>query len=405
MKTGRVVLLASLLTAAPIAVQAAEHSPEDHPATAAPAPAPPIKKEEHWYEKIKIRGYSQIRYNRLFASNNDYINDQGDKSIGDNGGFFIRRGRVILYGDVHEHVYIYLQPDFANSLSDSMMHAVAIRDWYADVSLDKKKEFRFRIGQSKIPYGFENMQSSQNRLPLDRSDPINSAASNERDLGVFFYWAPQHIRARFKELVDSGLKGSGDYGVLGWGIYNGQTANRKELNDNKHVVARVTYPFKFGKQFVEASLQGYAGMTSIDRDPKFGVVGNDTFRDIRAAGTLVIYPQPFGFQIEYNIGIGPELDPSAKLIKEQKLYGGYAMMMYKLGDFMPYVRVVGYEGGKKFEKNAPNYSIRDLEAGVEWLPWKNFELTTAFAYGNRTNPRTHTQETGYLLRLQAQFNY
>ncbi len=398
MKCARAALFASLLLASPAAAVASEKA--EHPAAAEPK-----KKEEHWFEKIKIRGYAQIRYNRLFASNNDYVNEQGDKSIGDNGGFFIRRGRIIIFGDVHEHVSIYLQPDVANSLSDSMMHAVALRDWYADIFIDKAKELRFRVGQSKVPYGFENMQSSQNRLPLDRSDPLNSSVSNERDLGVFMYWAPKHIRARFKELVDSGLKGSGDYGMLGWGIYNGQTANRKELNDNKHVVARVTYPFKFGKQFVEASVQGYAGKYVIERDPKYAVVGNDTFRDIRAAGTLVIYPQPLGFQVEYNVGIGPELDPVAKVIKERPLHGGYAMMMLKVGQFIPYVRVWNYEGGKKHEKNAPNYSVRDLEAGVEWLPWKNFELTAAFAYGNRTNPKTHTQETGSLLRLQAQFNY
>jgi len=36
------------------------------------------------------------------------------------------------------------------------------------VNIDKKREFRFRFGQSKIPYGFENMQSNQNRLPLDK---------------------------------------------------------------------------------------------------------------------------------------------------------------------------------------------------------------------------------------------
>jgi hypothetical protein len=39
-----------------------------------------------------------------------------------------------------------------------------IRDAYFDLSFDAKKEYRVRIGQSKVPYGFENLQSSQNRL-------------------------------------------------------------------------------------------------------------------------------------------------------------------------------------------------------------------------------------------------
>lgn len=85
---------------------------------------------------------------------------------------------------------------------------------YFDLSFDKKKEYRVRVGQSKIPYGFENMQSSSQRLALDRNDAMNSAILNERDLGLFFYWAPAEIRERFNMLVKDGYKGSGDFGVF-----------------------------------------------------------------------------------------------------------------------------------------------------------------------------------------------
>jgi hypothetical protein len=83
--------------------------------------------------------------------------------------------------------------------------------------LIQKKEFRLRVGQSKVPFGFENLQSSQNRLTLDRNDALNSAVANERDLGAFFYWAPSKIRERFAMLVKDGYKGSGDYGVFAFG--------------------------------------------------------------------------------------------------------------------------------------------------------------------------------------------
>ena len=85
------------------------------------------------------------------------------------------------------------------------------------MALDSKKEFRFRVGQSKVTYGFENMQSSQNRLSFDRVDALNS------------YWASVAVRERFAYLVKSGLKGSGNYGIFGLGVYNGQTVNRAEL--------------------------------------------------------------------------------------------------------------------------------------------------------------------------------
>src|SRR5688500_3092957 len=69
------------------------------------APAAPAKKE-HWYDKISLRGYTQVRYNRLLETNPDLKFD-GDKSVGDKGSFLIRRARLIFSGDVHKHVFLY----------------------------------------------------------------------------------------------------------------------------------------------------------------------------------------------------------------------------------------------------------------------------------------------------------
>ncbi len=365
-------------------------------------PEEPERKKERWYDRIHVRGYTQVRYNGLIQTNDALVNDQGDKSLGGDGGFFVRRARLVLSGDVHPRVSIYLQPDFANLVGDNT-HVVAMRDWYADVFLDDQKEARIRVGQSKIPYGFENMQSSSNRLPFDRSDPINSAFANERDLGVFFYWAPKAIRARFKELVDSGLKGSGDYGVIGLGVFNGQTANKKEANANRHVIARVAYPFRVGSQILELGAGGYAGKYVVAKDDTWA--GPTEHRDVRAHASVVLYPKPFGFQAEYNTGLGPELDLAARTIREQRLHGGYAMVMAKLGDFIPYVRAARYDGGKKHEKNAPSYRVRELNVGVEWQPWKALELTAELLIAERTHPKTFEQVHGTTLRLQAQINY
>jgi hypothetical protein len=172
---------------------------------------PFLKKEggRHWYDKINARGYMQFRENNIVNTNSLYTCDQCDKSIGPDQGFFLRRMRLVLSGDISDRVSFYLQPDFASSSGSSQNYA-QLRDGYFDVALDHEKTNRIRVGQSKIPYGFDDLQSSQNRLDLDRDDAINSAAPNERDIGVFYYWAPPNIRARFAELVSSGLKGSGD---------------------------------------------------------------------------------------------------------------------------------------------------------------------------------------------------
>ena len=124
------------------------------------------KKEEHkdkaWYDRITIGGYTQFRYSRILESN-EHLKFETDKSVGENGGFLLRRGRIQIKGDVSDFLYIYLQPDFANTIGESM-HAPQIRDWYADVAVDSKKELRFRAGQSKVPYGFENMQSTFDQM-------------------------------------------------------------------------------------------------------------------------------------------------------------------------------------------------------------------------------------------------
>jgi len=365
-----------------------------------------------WAEKLSIKGYAQIRYNRLFETNPDLTCDQCDRSLGNNGGFFLRRGRITLSGHVSDRLYIYIQPDFASNPSSTFQHSLQIRDAYFDLALDEKKEFRFRFGQSKVPFGFENMQSSQNRLTLDRNDALNSAVANERDLGVVFYWAPKHIRDRFAYLVSSGLKGSGDYGVFGFGLYNGQTANQAEQNNDLHKVARVTYPLQLENgQIIEASWQAYQGNYTI------GVsAGHDltqrTFVDERMAGTLVVYPQPLGFQAEYNVGSGPQFDPEKMTTTQQPLQGGYAQIMYRLkhpsGEIIPFVKYQAYDGGKKFEVDARSYRVRDLEIGVEFQVRSYFELVALYMISDRTYEdfrRPDNRQKGQTLRLQAQFNF
>jgi hypothetical protein len=375
----------------------------------APKPAAP---PSEWYKKISIRGYAQMRYNQLLVTNPDLSCEQCDRSWGKDGGFFFRRIRLIFFGQVHERVYVYIQPDLASSPATGVLNFAQLRDAYFDVGLDKNSEFRLRFGQSKVPFGFENLQSSQNRLPLDRNDALNSAVANERDLGIFFYWAPKQIRERFSHLVSSGLKGSGDYGVFGFGVHNGQTANKQEANDQPHIVTRLSYPFKFGEQFIEPGIQAYTGNVVLPTVTS-GVTGTEDFeyKDQRAAASLVVYPQPFGLMAEYNIGTGPEYNPFTNNIQQEKLEGGYIQAEYlkkfKYQIVIPFVRYQYYNGGKKHERDARSYFVRELEIGAEWQPMKNFEVVAMYTMSERRyqdgqNPINF--QKGNLLRLQFQVN-
>ena len=419
---GAVAAAGALASPAPARAQAAPggaDSPATRPDSAASARADSASRRAQsvrrpaWYERLSLRGYAQVRYNRLLETNPSLVCQQCDRSIGRNGAFSIRRARLVVSGDVHERVSVYIQPDLATDVG-SDKHVAQLRDAYFDVYLDQGRTYRVRFGQSKIPFGFENLQSSSNRLPLDRADPLNSALPNERDIGVLFYWSPGEARRRFRVLTDSGLKGSGDYGVFGAGVFNGQTANRNEQNNGLHAVARLAYPFRLANgQFVELGAQGYHGrfvIPAAQRSP--GVAGPAEFLDERIAGSLVVYPQPFGLQAEWNVGRGPEFDPGSSSIRTRRLGGGYVQAMYRARragqTVTPFLRAQRYDGGKKLETDARHYRVRELEGGVEWLPVSAFELTASYVTSDRRFEDAATignREEGHFLRLQAQFNY
>ena len=366
-----------------------------------------------WYESFNIRGYAQVRYNGLLQTNEDLACEQCDKSWGGENGFFFRRVRLIIFGQLNPRVYFYIQPDLASAPASTNLNFAQLRDAYFDIGIDKENQFRFRIGQSKVPFGFENMQSSQNRLPLDRSDAMNSAVSNERDLGVFFYYAPTKIRKRYSSLVSEGLKGSGDYGVFGIGIYNGQTANKPELNTNRHVVTRLSYPFAIKNQIIEPGIQAYKGvytLSTLSSGVKLNL--DKTYLDERIGATFVLYPKPFGILAEYNVGTGPEFDKLADSITNQRLSGGFITASYKI-DFksqilIPFARYQKYDGGKKHELDARSYKVEELEIGAEWQPNKNFELVVMYTMSSRRYEdyaKQNNYQRGTLLRIQAQLNF
>lgn len=372
------------------------------------------KPKTKWYDRFSIGGYVQVRYNGLYESNPLLNCDQCDKAWGEGPNFSLRRARIIFQGTLHPQVSFYIQPDFATAVNGTMNFA-SLRDAYFDIGVDKRSEFRFRIGQSKVPYSFENLQSSRNRLSLDRNDGTNSSFSNERDLGVHFMWAPTKRRELFKYLIDNDFKGSGDYGVFSLGIVNGQVLNTRELNKNKHVVARFSYPFKVKEQLFEAGISAYTGKYRMeDSDISVGVKHNETlnYTDERVGVAAVWYPKPFGIQAEYNIGRGPEYNKFTDSIETRNLAGGYILLNYRLQIkdqlLFPFAKYKYYDGGKKFEQDARSYHMNELELGIEWKPWKHFELVVMYSFSERRYEDFQNRDNmqrGQTLRIQAQLMF
>lgn len=392
---------------------------------AAPASAAPVAeatpKSKAWYDRLTLRGYTQMRYNGFLSGDDSApaglsrLRSVHDSSISDRGSFSLRRVRLILQGDVSDRVSLYLQSDFANAVNNQAGTErregfAQLRDAYADVFLDDQKTFRLRFGQSKVPYGWENMQSSSNRLTLDRSDGINSAVPSERDLGVVGFYTPPRVQKIWDRLTHDGQKLFGNYGAFGIGVFNGQGTNRTEQNRGLMKVAFATWPFELGDQVVE--IGGSAMLNEVQPETRAGSVTTQAFDDNRAGFHAMLYPQPFGIQAEWNWGKGPQFDVGSQSIQTKRLNGGYVQMMVRhptdsIGVLMPYGRWQRYRGGWKAATSAPRLETDELELGVEWQPWKALEFTLAFAKMKRAeaDERRTGRAEGNLVRTQVQWNY
>jgi phosphate-selective porin len=419
------------------------------------------KEKKAWTNNIRINGYVQNRVTTMQSGDEgavlwpDSTGSFGDDRSGSGGGnnFRIRRARIIFSGQVGDHLGFYIQPDFASSAGSGgsgtsySSNIAQLRDAYGDIFIDKEKVHRFRVGQSKVPFGYENLQSSSNRLALDRADATNSAVRDERDTGVFYYYTPVETQKLFKEIIDSGLKHTGNYGMFGIGAYMGQGANQRDQNDSWHNVARFTYPWKTESgQIFEAGIQGYRGKyvrstgtwtragnttglwstaptpgsaPTIDADDRNG------FKDERVAVSFRMYPQPWGLEGEWNWGTSPGLDMAENKVKNKSLHGGYIQGSYfakdvnlfntNIGNVIPFVKWQYFDGYNKAETNAPRNYVNDWEIGAEWQIAPEVELVAEYHIMKRTNITSgggfqnlngsYQTFDGQALRLQLQYNF
>jgi hypothetical protein len=396
------------------------------PAQLAAAPALAPAKPKAWYEKLRLRGYTQMRFNQIVSGDASApagisrLRTIHDSGVNGDSNFTFRRMRLILQGDLNDHVSLYFQPDFAASVSNQSVgerreNSVSLRDMYADVFPFDDKSFRIRLGQSKVPYGWENMQSSSNRLALDRTDAINSAAAGERDMGIVAYYTPPKVQAIWDRLTKDGQKLFGNYGAFGFGVFNGQGLNRSETDDNVMLVGLATWPFELDGLGLDGQVFEIGGSVMRNKvrpEIRTGGVSAAGFKDNRVNVHAILYPQPIGVQAEWNWGTGPEFVPATGRIEERPVDGGYVQLMGKvdnspIGPFYPFARWQYYRGGFKAAVNAPRLETEELELGFEFQLDSALEITTTYGWAKRkeADERRFGLAEGQILRVQAQWNY
>jgi hypothetical protein len=381
-------------------------------------------------------GYGMMRNNPTLSTNKPIVNYH-DASIGDNKGFFFRRIRWVVTGQVSDHVAFFFQPDLASNVSNNV-YTLTMRDAYGDYIFDKNKEFRLRVGLHRVPVSFDNFQASRVRMAIDRADATNSGAQSERDTGLSFMWTPKIAQARYKQMLDY-MYGPGDYGALGIWVWNGQGNTNAEANANKHVGIHASWPLELpGGRLMEVGMNAYRGMFNVNmgtrpssgpppatstamysfNGPSTAANRSDSrnYLDERANFYVYYPPQPWGFIGEWVVGRGPERSP-AGVVEVRSLNGGYGQLHYQwkysntgLANF--YSRYQYYNGGIKFLTGAPSErGMQEVETGVAWQPDPQWEFTVAYAYMHRPNTSqtyagTSTQPGGAftadanLLRMQ-----
>jgi Phosphate-selective porin O and P len=424
----------SVAAAPPAVATSPAAAPSTAPVVVAAAPAPgapivltaPARRGKPWYEKLSLRGYTQMRVNEIISGDAtapagvSRLRSIGDGGINDRNNFSFRRIRLILQGDLNDHVSLYLQPDFASAVSNQSVGERReafgqIRDAYIDVFPTDDHALRLRFGQSKVPFGWENLQSSSSRLALDRTDGINSAVPTERDLGIVVYYTPAHVQAIWNRLAADGQKLFGNYGAFGAAIYNGQGTNRAEANNGLMTVVMGTWPFALDGLGLVGQVLEVGGAVMRNRvQPELRSAGVSplSYADNRVGVHAILYPRPFGVQGEWNWGSGPEWDSATQSIREKPLTGGYVQAMARvkqspLGPFMPFARWQHYRGGFKAGLNAPRLETDELELGIEFQPMSPLELTISYGHAKRreADERRSGRAEGDLLRAQLQWNY
>jgi hypothetical protein len=376
-----------------------------------------------WYERIRMNGYMQFRYN-AGASNRLFDLPLND-SFGDQQGneFYARRLRLVFQGQVSERVAFFTQ--FALEGGQQELSNREIIDAYSDFYLTKDRVHRIRWGLHRVPNAFDTYRSSTNRQEMDRHESVQSGAPGERDLGIAYYWSPKLVQERFAQLA-AYHNGPGDYGMFGIMVYNGQTRNRLELNKDKHIGAKVAYPFQFKNgRLLETGVLAYHGVFSVQGASQPNVAsaatctspltseGGCDIKDQRVTAYVWTPPQPWGLLAEFTVGRGPKRNGQTNFIEESNVVGGYVQGYYTwrysdVGMLTPYVRYGEYYGGFKSLNGAPDGQSQTWNFGLVWEPDTHWRFTADYVFKDGLNStlvanRAQSEFDASQLRFQAQW--
>lgn len=182
-----------------------------------------LGKVEAEQKKHRLDGYVQFRH-------------EDDNAPSGKQQFLVRRARVNLRGPASERVSYRLELQLdAKESGKGTGSKVQLRTGYVDYTLNSG---RLRIGQAKLPWGYELLESVPDLWTGERALFMDRLFPDQRDIGV--QWSYRRSPA------------SPQFDV---GVFNGTGINASDNNDRKNVMARVDFPLSNGT----LALSGYLG--------------------------------------------------------------------------------------------------------------------------------------------------
>lgn len=311
-------------------------------------------------KKIQLSGYTQVRYRSFVES-------------GKADGFDIRRARLDLRGNVSKVWGYRLQFELAGTPK--------ILDAYAEAKLNDY--FKFTIGQTKIPFSFENLTSAAKLDFIDWSLVVDAlvargtdVSGNQvgRDIGIQL--GGTLIQQENRSLLD-----------YRFGIFNGGGINTADKNDNKDFAARlVVHPIAGldlgaslynGKRFIPEQTSGTVTTPArnVDRD--------------RYGFELVYKYQNLNLEGEYIHGTDDNIDREGYYLK-----AGYYFVPKK---FQLVAKYDFYDPNLDVDKNASNWYV----FGANYYFNSNAKLQFNYTIKEEQGPSIDND----LATLQLQINF
>jgi len=158
-------------------------------------------------EKVKISGYIQSQFT-------------DDKAATPKTDFRVRRARLKIEAPASDMAALTLQVDATRT--------VELKDAYLDLGRSTDI-WRLRFGQAKVPFMYEVLESSGNRLEPERTALATTLFPGERDQGAWL---------QFTNALGDSVPGVS----LDVGLQDGAGPNTADNNDNKDIVARLRFP-------------------------------------------------------------------------------------------------------------------------------------------------------------------